>query len=407
MDESPASALTLGSRSTAARAAHIALVSVYLGAAALLLIGSGRVRLGFRKAPRVLWRALRARLTGQPPARPDQAPSADALPIAATGDAPVEPASAPHVGPVPALPPFACPRCHVTLTREPQRLVCPHGHEFPIVRGIPRFVPSDGYVRSFSREWNTHRTTQLDSAGAGGVSERTLREKTGLAPADVAGRVVLDAGVGTGRFAEILRRWGACVVGVDLSLALEAAATNLAGTEGVQLAQADIFELPFAPGTFDLIVSIGVLHHTPDTRRAFEALVPLLKPGGTIAIWVYPNEASYATRVAWIPFTRRIPADAFYDWCRWLIEVTHRHADTLIAKILWDCFPYSRQGLGAEWDTLDTFDGFSPRYHGVHHPHEVIEWFRAAGLSEVRESGPHHTSVRGRKPLGDSSPAVR
>ena len=45
--------------------------------------------------------------------------------------------------------------------------------------------------------------------------------------------------------------------------------------------------LPFRRGSFDLVFSIGVLHHTPSTEQAFRALVPLVKPGGEIAISVY------------------------------------------------------------------------------------------------------------------------
>ena len=43
------------------------------------------------------------------------------------------------------------------------RLTSQQAHSFPIVRGIPRFVTSDAYTRSFSYKWNHFRKTQLDS----------------------------------------------------------------------------------------------------------------------------------------------------------------------------------------------------------------------------------------------------
>ena len=92
----------------------------------------------------------------------------------------------------------------------------------PIVRGILRFVTSDAYAASFSFEWNIHSKTQLDSATSR-ESEETFRAKTGLTPEDVAGRLVLDVGCGMGRFADVVSRWGGRVVGIDLSLAVEAA----------------------------------------------------------------------------------------------------------------------------------------------------------------------------------------
>ena len=87
-----------------------------------------------------------------------------------------------------------------------------------------------------------------------------------------------------GRFAEVATRWGAHVVGIDLSLAAEVAAQSL--RRDATVFQADVFQLPFAPESFDFIYSIGVLHHTPDCEHAFKVLPGLLKPVG-IAIWLY------------------------------------------------------------------------------------------------------------------------
>jgi hypothetical protein len=66
-------------------------------------------------------------------------------------------------------------------------------------------------------------------------------------------------------------------------------------------------------------------------------------------------------------------------------------------------FPYSDQGLGIENDTLDTFDGYSPRYHGVHSAAEVAGWFAEAGLERI-DVLPYHTAVRGRRPLARNFP---
>jgi hypothetical protein len=60
-------------------------------------------------------------------------------------------------------------------------------------------------------------------------------------------------------------------------------------------------------------------------------------------------------------------------------------------------FPISDQSLGIENDVLDTFDGYSPRFHGIHGPDEVSRWFQDAGLTEV-EVLPQDTSIRGIKP---------
>lgn len=269
--------------------------------------------------------------------------------------------------------------------------------EFPIVNSIPRFVATDQYVGSFSFEWNKHDQTQLDFVRGDQSSEEQFIKKTGFSPDELNGKLVLDAGVGAGRYADIASRWGANLVGVDLSYAVEASNRNFADRPNVFIAQADIGRLPFAPATFDFIFSIGVLHHTPDTMKYFKSLVPLLKPGGSIAIWVYPNEGDYVVRKKWVPFVNRIPSKMFYTWCSWFVPWIHNRANTWYAGMFRRLFPYSAQGLGLENDILDTFDGYSPRYHGVHSPEEVEVWFRDAGLSDIVRPSAWTTCVRGRK----------
>ena len=54
---------------------------------------------------------------------------------------------------------------------------------------------------------------------------------------------------------------------------------NIGRRENVHLVQADIFKPPFREGAFDHAYSIGVLHHTPDTRRASRRPPPFPRPG--------------------------------------------------------------------------------------------------------------------------------
>lgn len=285
------------------------------------------------------------------------------------------------------------------LVREADAFKTSAGRSYPIVRGIPRFVADDAYVRSFSFEWNVHDRTQLDCFRQDKPSEREFIAKTGFTPAELKGRLVLDAGVGAGRYADVVSRWGADVVGIDLSLAVEAAQRNLGGRTNVWIAQADIGRLPFRPATFDAIFSIGVLHHTPDTCSYFRRLVPLLKPGGVIAIWVYPAEGDYLIRKRWIRFTNKLPPRVFYNWCRWFVPWAQRRLHDPFVGALRRMFPFPTHGLGIEYDILDTFDGYSPAFHGVHSVAEVEGWFRAAGLIDVRPPSDWTTSMRGTKPM--------
>src|SRR5947208_15238059 len=89
-----------------------------------------------------------------------------------------------------------------------------------------------------------------------------------LAP--LAGRRVLDVGTGTGRAAITLARRGARVTGVDASsemLDVARARAAAAGAE-VRFEAGDAHALPFADRSFDAVVSLRVLMHTPGWRQA-------------------------------------------------------------------------------------------------------------------------------------------
>ena len=291
---------------------------------------------------------------------------------------------------------FFCPGTEEPLTLKNGAFESPSGKRWPIIGGIPRFVTSDSYTASFSFEWKIHKKTQVDSFTGMTFSEVILKQKTGLDAKQVSGKLVLDAGTGVGRHADILAGWGANVVAVDLSYSVEAARENLINRPNVIVAQADIGELPFKPETFDIIISIGVLHHTPDPKKYFKRLVPLLKKGGEICIWVYPKEDPYIKRAAWIPLTSRIPKAWLYRWCRWFVPLAHKNLNNKFIKRIHNFFPFSTQSLGIENNILDTFDGYSPKYHWLHSPEEVVGWFKEAGLVNIQVF-PWNTAVRGQR----------
>ncbi len=256
------------------------------------------------------------------------------------------------------------------------------GRIFPIVRGIPRFVDSDAYAGSFSFEWNRHRKTQLDGA-ASRESEETFRQKTGLGPEDVVGKLVLDVGCGMGRFADVVSRWGGTVVGIDLSLAVEAAQANLGDRENVRILQADLFHLPFLPGAFDIVYSIGVLHHTPDCEKAFRQLVPFLRPGGRLCVWVYGKMGPWENFARlYRRGTTRMPRRLLHALCHLAIPWYHVCRLPLIGPLLWTLLPISRHP-NPDWRVLDTFDWYSPRYQSLHTFPEVYHWFRSERLVDI------------------------
>jgi ubiquinone/menaquinone biosynthesis C-methylase UbiE len=103
------------------------------------------------------------------------------------------------------------------------------------------------------------------------------------------GRDVLEVGVGLGadhqRFAEA----GARLVGIDLTERAVTHTRQRLSAFGLNsdLRVADAESLPFADGSFDLVYSWGVLHHSPDTERAVAEVWRVLRPGGTARVMIY------------------------------------------------------------------------------------------------------------------------
>ena len=101
-------------------------------------------------------------------------------------------------------------------------LVDSAGHSFPILHGIPRFVPASNYASSFGYQWNKYAELQLDSKNGTTFSKDRFFSITEWPKADLLGARVLDVGCGAGRVSEVVLRAGAHVVAVDLSQAVEA-----------------------------------------------------------------------------------------------------------------------------------------------------------------------------------------
>jgi SAM-dependent methyltransferase len=307
--------------------------------------------------------------------------------------------------------------------------------QYPVLGGIPRFVASDAYLSTFSFEWKRWRRTQFDTTSRH-TSLATFSKSTGWKPADLAGKLVLDAGCGAGRYMDLAAGADAQVVGVDMSLAVEVAYENLGTMSNCHFVQADLLHLPFPSRTFDFVYSIGVLHHTPSTRESFARLVPVLKPGGEIAIWVYPlrrltetfrhfpdrvnevlaNDVNFTVPPKWQETVRRLAPTL--DWTmettsrvqrslttrlppRWLYGLCH-----LAIPLYYICriplfYPLRLLTKVAmhpegEWRVLDTFDWYSPRYQWKQTYAQVQSWFEEAGLVEVQLL-PRPVAMRGRK----------
>lgn len=281
------------------------------------------------------------------------------------------------------------------------------GVEWPVRGGVPRMVPEstdddaaltavkDATAASFGYEWKQFARHGWDGKIAGELPERrraieraSFFQKALVEPHEFAGRVVLDAGCGNGRYVYQAAELGAEVVGVDLSEAVDVAFSNIGRHERVHIVQGDLFRLPFKPGTFDRVFSIGVLMHTGDAQGAFERVAALLKPDGLISIHVYSR------------------GNAVYEWVdqalrRRTLGLDHESLLRLSRRVVLvpKAVYASRKltfGRPILSELLNCFIRLEPQCHNIfdwysapaasHHTYgEVYEWFRNVGLDIVAD----------------------
>ena len=301
---------------------------------------------------------------------------------------------------------LACPKCQGSLASAEGggdiiegTLRCDGcGACYPVRHGVPRFVDDGNYASSFGLQWNRFRTTQLDSTNGTGLSAERFYNETGWSRDWLAGKLVLEAGCGAGRFVEVAAQSGARVVGVDISSAVDAAAANTAAFPNVQIIQASLYELPFRRGVFDACYCIGVLQHTPDPARTLASLPPVLTDGGRLAVVAYERKpwTKLHTKYLIRPLTIRMKQSALLRAIRWLMPIMFVMTEVLFRiPVLGRAFRFaipianytSERRLSwrqrYQWAILDTFDMLSPRYDQPQTAPEVVNALTRAGVAEV------------------------
>jgi ubiquinone/menaquinone biosynthesis C-methylase UbiE len=120
------------------------------------------------------------------------------------------------------------------------------------------------------------------------------------------GKRILEIGLGSGFTVSKLSTVGSVCVGLDISretLKLNQARNRYFKMQ-MSLVEASATDIPMADNTFDVVVSIGCLHHIPDIDQAVAEIYRVLKPGGIFKGMMY-NRNSYRFRV-YMPIVRRI-----------------------------------------------------------------------------------------------------
>jgi SAM-dependent methyltransferase len=202
-------------------------------------------------------------------------------------------------------------------------------------------------------------------------------------------KLILDAGCGHGKYLSALSDKNVEVVGMDITRSIDLCQRLVGDRDNIHLVQGDVIHPPFAKASFDYVYSNGVIHHTPDTRRAFRALAALPKTSALYAVWVYPYRAKWwdVTQHSIRSITTRLPPGLLRALC--YIPVPLLSIPGIGA--------YSNTSLKtASWAECAQviFDFYGPKYQTHHTQEEIESWFREEGYNGI-EFGPDPLSVIG------------
>ena len=271
---------------------------------------------------------------------------------------------------------------------------------YQIRDGIPRFVSLDqDYCSNFGFQWKRWRTLQIDRLSGHSLSTDRFFADSEWPPSSLEGKVVLDAGCGAGRFADVAAAHGATVIAVDLSDAIDACQETTSVHGGrVHCLQASLLNLPLRPMILDAVYCMGVIQHTPDPGAVVRSLPSHLKPGGQLAynfyeegIWRCLQIIKYALRL----ITPHLSVSKNLALSQFLVglffPLTRRLARVPKVRIINHFIPIAsvhNAQLSTDdqraWTLLDTLDWYGARYEKRQHHEDVATQLRDLGMSAVR-----------------------
>ena len=280
--------------------------------------------------------------------------------------------------------------------------------KYPIIDGIPKFVQSDSnddqykIQKCFSYQWAKSDFGQPEKFSDEAIKQDVL-ETMDLTEEDLAlfdDKLVLDVGVGSGASSRLWSPRAKEFHGVDIGDGIYRAKNTLKNsTCNPILSHADLHHLPYKDESFDVIVSNGVLHHTPNTKLALKSVYPKLQKGGIIIFYIYKIKAplrEFSDDYIRKCISHLSPDDAFEQMkpitklaqslSKQNIKITlpedipllgfkkgeydlQRFIYQNIFKLFW------KDSMGFYESNMENYDWYYPEYSWRHSKDEIKQWF--------------------------------
>lgn len=290
--------------------------------------------------------------------------------------------------------PVDCAECYTQEITEGTFSCRSCGQRWPIVGGIPRFLPGNmpedikKTQDTFSHEWKMFRFGERNWGQDMDYRVSLFTQGMGADPKAMNGKLMFDAGCGSGALViELSKRLGMEVLGIDLAFGIENAYKHN-DNPFVYFIQGSVLEPPVRKNAFDYLSCCGVLVAVPDARKGFKAIIKALRPGGRCFVWVYhPISPTY--------FPKTWRKMAFYNWIR--VHITSRLPIRLQYYVYLSLIPaflakqFVERLIGRKLSPFtwrekmqSFFDFLSPVYEHRFEPPEVIGWYEEEGLSNVQ-----------------------
>jgi SAM-dependent methyltransferase len=223
-----------------------------------------------------------------------------------------------------------------------------------------------------------------------------------LSQTDFKNKLILEVGSGNGRFTELFLKYGAKVIAIDYSTAIDANLKNHMKyfQEGVFLPlQADLFEIPLARASFDMVFCYGVIHHTGDNLRALKSIAKYVKKDGKLFVDIYAvslihyNPFIYLMRfilqifkisdLARLEFVKSFikfifPIQVYVltylykkrGILKYIRYIINRSPNSVYGINLWLDGKITKK-CAYDWCIMDTFDSCAPKHD---HPVTIRQW---------------------------------